>query len=460
MSDDSRQVQQAIQRTLQTLFQAAYEAWLRKQDKDLEAELAKQMVEGQGSIHGSAVYPDHLEKIKQELINKKIPFFVMNNKTGQQYILVREKHKTDLLNIEEMISMQDTKLSKELSLNSALALAESRNINRLITLSFNDKDMAEIAKQKLFQSGIVFTSCHAANKTHLSVFPNSLFKENGKDLEFFKLNYSLLQSRDIYKTDKETESYFLTLRKEQAKFDKNTIEHFVQQALYGKHVILGDNNGAGKLYIEAKNKEFIVHDRIKDITIPIEVLKSDAITDVYSTLSRYTENIYNMNVFDGDFYNENLLNDYSSPEIKKAYKRPKIDAEHQQLKELHQFLSHNCESFVKEVNETATKWVMAKDDYLSLTEEQKAAYKHENIEIILTDMNHPIIQNFLTHDSPIPTEERENILHQMYENFSNENQNTLHSVDVNYTYAQQLREIANSQDEKTVEEIEMEHEYE
>ena len=466
--EEAQTLANGLIQSMQKLSDLIYQRLLKDRAKNKEQELMQKMLSGTGPVVGSAVTESHLQAVKEQLLKQNIPFLAVPNENGC-LILIRQQNQSKLLAIEELVSSQDTQLAKELTIQNGVQIAKSQNIRNFTTLSFNDEEMMEIAKQKLFQSGSTFFSYteklpDGSNKYKLAVFPTSLFKPTGKDVEFFKLNYALLQARDRYVTPGQKESELIAIRKAQASFDKKKVEEFVVKARRGQHVVLGNNAGNGNVYIEAIAGNIIVHDRNADPEYtPIQYYEGDSNETVAATLSRYTEDIHNMNVIEGDYYNDVMKDtDVSSKEAREKlkepynhYDRPRL-SHNSPFKNVHFVLGHECEQLMSQLNKEATKRVMSQKGYHFMSIEQKAKSKHKELVELLQDESNPYVKKFLNNDKFISKEERKKILEAVFENFSDEAQNTMCSVDVQN---ERVRDIEKTFKKEYEQEMQAEKEY-
>lgn len=443
--EDAKALARAIQQSVEKLMEMVLRRLERDNAQSKEAELSRKMLKGHGPVMGSSVIKEHSDRIREELIKQNIPFLAIKNPDGDLF-LVRKGNESKLLDIEAMVSATDTRLAKELNPVNGLTIAKSQGLKHMTTLSFNDPEMAEIAKQKLFQSGQTFIATKNGAKTILSVFPDSLYKPSGKDLELFKLNYCLLQARDRFKEPGEIESELLSVRKAQAAFDKDKIETFIKAAKKGEHVVLGDNRGNGNLYIEAIKGQIYVINRSAKTETPIQYYEKDSIEDISATLSRYTEDIFNMNVIEGDYYNEVLkTKTVRRDELKEPYNkysRPAIHGDNP-YSAVHSIMSGQCELLVQQINYEATKRVEATKGNKFMSTEKLAELKHKEIEQLLKDEEFEPIKQFLNpeDDRGVDKETRRQILDDLTENYTNESQNTRYSVDVEHIRIKELETL-------------------
>ena len=420
---------------MQQILQMLYERISRNDIKEKEMKLMEKFVKGNGPVMGATIINNHFQEVKEELIKQNIPHMAIPGGPDGVLVLVRKEYENQLLAIQEAVAAKDTSLAKELSLRNSIDVLKTQKINNTVVLSFNDKDMAEIAKQKLFQSGSTFATLEDGDKTKLVVFPSSLYKQNGKDLEYFKLNYALTQARgaDMFLAPGETEPSIMTARKQQAAYDKKIVEEFIVDAKKGKHVVLGDIRGNGSIYIEAINGEITVHNKDKGLHDKITYLKEDSLGVMYSTLSRHTEKIRNMMNFDGKYYNEKVKDEKISfsdldAKYKDKFVRPSLSGKNVNI---HNFFNNTAELMIEEVNMEAGLRAEAKKGFRMLSSEAKAKVKREEVIKILNDKEFPAIKEFLADDTyGISDAEKEEILDNIIENYSNEEQNTQYSVDV------------------------------
>ncbi len=461
--EDLRQALRSMEKMLDLISKQI----MNKKEKDDRDKLMQNFVKGKGEIKGTSVPSKYAKEIEAEMIKQKIPYMPVPSDNNGYLFLVRQEEESRFVAILNAVSSKDTSVAKELTLTRGIEVLKTSGVKDANILSFNDPMMAEIAKEKLYQTGQTFFTYD----NNIVMFPSSLYKDDGKDTEYFKLTYALTQAKadDIFKNPDEKESELIKVRKEQAAYDKSEIEKFIKEARNGNDVILGNIRGNGNTYIEAKNGKIAVMDKVKGTATPIEYLKDDPDDAIYATLSKHTEKIYNMTTFKADFYKENLLNstvkledlpkEYVNfdEEGFKTYKRPVVSPKY---RDISKFFNSTMENYLSKVNAEATKRVMALKGFEYMSLPQKAKAKHKEMIALLKDPNFE--KDFLTDPAiNINPDIRKTIHDSMVENFENENQKTQYSVDVSEISVKDLEKaVTKNEVIEEIEEIETEREEE
>lgn len=468
MSEDASKVYDSFMNSLQRIFNIMKE-YLKKKNMltDKEAELLEKFLKGKGNIMGSTVLPEHYQEIKSELIKQNIPFTEIVGANNTKVFLVRENVVQDLLNIEQSVLAKDTRYAKELEINNTIKFLKAQKVKTTPVFTIS-KEMEEIAKQKMFQSGMTFSSYidpKNSEKTNVVCFPTSLFSKNGKDAELFKLTYALTQTKTLdkflSKEDREfnenlkkqnlsleeylkqrKETPLIKIRKEQAAYDKKEIENFIKEAKKGNNVILGNIFGGGTKYIEADNGRITVVDKRANTKQEIQYQKDDSLNILSATLSRYTEDIYNMKTVRSDFYKSTLEDKIKDinilPDEYKNNLRPDFrGSADKQLRIVNDFFNEQFEEFIRDVNMKATDYVNNQKVYRF---DKQAELKHQEIIRILKDHNSDPVKGFLEKEEYINNHYRltgtdyelnlEELIETLTENFENENQENEYEVEV------------------------------
>lgn len=472
-------MQENLQATAQQIFDMTeklirllYETIQSKTNiKEQQERLMKKFVQGSGPVVGSAVKPQKAEDLREELIAHNIPFMEVPGQQNGTLFLVRKENEQNFIDIQQALAAKDTALSKELTFEDGLRALKMLGAKNVPVLTFKDIQMAEIAKQKIFQSGQTFISnTDSSGRTQVILFPTAVFNEHGQDLEFFKLTHALTQARadeTLSPKDETGEPALISLRKKQAQYDKQQVLKFISEAKKGKHVVLGDIRGNGNMYIEAKSSEITVRYKNKE-EVSISYSPDDDLNTIAATLSRYTEDIYNMSVFKGSFYNEFMkdtaIRKEDLPKENREDLRPDITDKNpdgtpvydKQTASINRCLSNSAQHMIISINEEATNRCLKIPGFNLMSAVQKAALKHKEIITILNDPDFSPIADFLNEDRfGTNKETREKILDIILDNFTNEQQNTRYSADISQEFVNNLNISQEAEPEYTNEREEL-----
>lgn len=477
--EDAKQVADSIMNLTQELLKAIYETIERHSSiSEKQEKLMKKFVNGTGPVVGTNCIISHTKALREELIEQNIPFMEVNGQKNGTMFLVRKEYENELLNIQEAISLRDTSIAKELSMKEGLSAFKALNVDKVVTISFKDEEMALIAKQKLFQTGQTFVSVKKDDgSVMLTVFPTSVFKPDGNDLEYFKLTYALTQAKAdpafLSNGQKENEeTNLLKLRKDQAKYDDEVLARFIALAKKDNHVVLGDMKGNGNSYLEAKDgKIFVINksDPLKNMEIEFD--EDDSINVLAATLSMHTENIFNMTIIDGDFYNENMKNSFVKKDqieqyVHKPFRPDFLDKDSdgnyiydKDTISLNRCFTNSAEYMIADVNKEAMRRFRLYDKYKHLSPLKKAEKKHEIILTILKEKKLDSIQNFLNENKyGISKDIREKILDSIIENFEDEHQKSQYEAEIEIQKVRDIEKIYETNEQDYVIDLEAEGE--
>lgn len=476
MADNGEQLYNSLMNGLQKIFKELEKKLSQNNIYSKEQELLKKFINGHGAIMGSQVLADQFEDIKAELIKQKIPFTAIPSQDGNYCILVREQYQHDLITIEESIMSCDTRYAKELEMNNALKILKQQGVKHA-TVYTVDNEIAEVTKQKLFQSGVTYSSYpdkKDPTKTNIVIFPSSLYRSSGQDTEYFKLNYALMQMKasSLFMTPKNRQfnedlkqkldkkeitldeynslkkkNDFIDIRTQQAAYDERKIKEFIRAARNGQSVSLGNIKGGGP-YFEAQDGKITFHKQNQS-TIEIKYTSDDSLDTLYATLSRHTEDILNMQVFDSADYDMYLKNTKEKahllPDKYKHDVRPELNTRNTEYNDA---ISKCFESFIKQANIDATNIVKNLDTSQSAF--QLAQIKHNELIKILNDPNsnarqqlqQSLIQNTtiqkITNTYNITTSE---LIDNFATNFADEHQNVAYELEVNRVSVREIQKV-------------------
>ncbi len=443
---DGSEEMAAVQKVIQ-LAEQLYQK--HKQDK--AARLAKELgdyLHAGGKAVFQAVDPKYQKDIYQRLLDENIPFSMLPGSNGEYMFVVGDNNKEAFENILEDVFQQSTEYYASHT-PEKISKLYGRSAEKFGTsLSFKDEDAAQIAKEKLFQAGIVcaeirFGAGEGKNgeTVRLVISPNALFREKGRDLADFELDYALTQSYNSAlfggDPDGNKPSEFLDKRLAQAHFDEETLVSFAEAVKSGKNACLGNAKGGGKVYLSAEGGSVHVHRLVngewQEKTLDINLTAKNS--DIIAMISRYTEEIRNMAVIDKgtfeSYFTSGPINAQDVPQnvadIAKGYNRPKFD--HGAPEESYQLAADEVRSALRIIGQKAARNVVLTAPK-GLSKSELNRLKKEEILRMLEDKTDPVLQALFSSRPPLSGADMERWVDEVADHFRNEHENSLYECEV------------------------------
>lgn len=377
---------------------------------DVEKKLAKELLsfaQGGGIIDANVIKKEYVERIKDGLIAKNIPYAVFHTSADEVTIWIKDSDRDKYLAIQDAVMKTSVDYAGFATPQAMLHEYTAENRPNIHTLTVNDPADMEFLKTKLFHNGASFGSVY--NTIILS--PDTmLFNENGKDFERFRLEAALhatkkeIESKTF--TDEEKLAY-TDFRKLQGEYDNACVKNFVARAMNGENVIMAPQNNLQSAYLEAKDGKITFHRWEKgeyqheEIHYNPEKTSAENTAALEAIIAQYGDEIYSEVLYDpsimGDMIGKSEKDFASNPDLENKKNsailpldgisnnlsqhieagkfRPKTP---ENLCEMEQ-MSQDAKEILFDINNYATKTVTMGPNYANLSNTNKAELKNEAI---------------------------------------------------------------------------------
>ena len=382
------------------------------------------------------------DKVIEMLEDQNIPYMAAPDGNGHTMVIVKDSDKDKLLEIQKDIELLSTDYVKELTPQNMLMLYKAHGIKNVDTLTFNDKEMAEIAKQKLYQSGVTFAEVENKEETELIISPMSKFSKDGNDLSLFELHHAFEQSKAdsmFKKSPDEKCTDFLATRFKQGAYDREQLDKFASAIKDGKSCVLCSGKGKQEISIESNAMGVFVLERTKDSkawkSTQLTIGDNASVKDISALLSKYSDKITDMTIISKTLFDkikdENISKD--DPRLASASKRPENDVISREVKR-YATISKDLDNIIIEVNKEATRRVNTSIGNSIVSQEKSYQMKKDEILKILQSEDLGIIHDFLNSSTMgISSEEKTEWYHNIVHHYEDTHENTDYSCDLNKT---------------------------
>ena len=307
MADVAEKVGQDLSKIIETAMQIIEERLTHDDSK--EALLAKVFVKENAAgkkTEYKLVPREFVEDLKKTLCDRDIPFISTRTSTGDALFLCTEDHSGEFLRAQADVFSLSTTMSRECTASRMAELASAGHDKRVVVLSFTDERMAAIAQQELYENDVVCSMNNFREEdvpgepelnARMYVSTSSVYcsyrggDHPARDLASAEFRLAIIQTMG------DANPVILDTRKEQAKYDRETLEEFakVVHARSGEAFLANDEQLAGGKYLSVKNGAVFLHnvengvDKVSDIKIG----KDASLQEIMATVSRQGLSIRN-----------------------------------------------------------------------------------------------------------------------------------------------------------------------
>lgn len=456
-------------KVLESIFSVLENAYMKNDENHKQMRMMDQLrhhLRANGQIAYSLIPQQFKDQVVEMLEAQSIPYMALPDSKGNYMIITRDSDSDRFMQIQKDVECLSTEYVRELTPQNMLALYKSHGIKNVDTLHFKNAQMCEIAKEKLYQSGVPFAEVPLENGKgyELIVSPTGKFSKDGKDLSSFELQHAYEQSKadPMFKGVNGKVSTFMNVRLAQAKYDNEQMNKFAQCALRGKDAVLCSMVGKQKICIQSDKDGVHVLENSdgKWKTSDLAIDPKATSKDIVSLISKYTDQIHDKGVLTSktaidDFEqikNQNLKKikgktsevGYTDQD-NKAHSvqfnstsgfRPDVDIitktgeSAKNIKNYQSISSLQIEPMLKAINAEATRIVKAQLGDGVYSKERAYQMKHDAICDIMHDKELPQIQEFLKGDERMDKASREKWFDNICEHFENTEENTRYSCDL------------------------------
>jgi hypothetical protein len=249
-----------IQKLIQDILDKMEEMLPKKQDP--RAKLARALadyVSGNGQAEYKLVPEKFVKDFETRLIAGNIPFITVPDDRGNMGFIVRDKDRDKFWEIQEDIFSLSTDYYAQNTLSKMVETAKRSKETEVVTLSFDDFDMFNNAKDILNAQNIVYADAENHNPEYdmngyAIISKDTLFRENGKDLCCAEMHYAMLQ---MGMDDKYKDILNFDAEKENKNIKQAQIQEFVRHVKAGGNAVLL-NPDVDKETHRFKNKPFLI----------------------------------------------------------------------------------------------------------------------------------------------------------------------------------------------------------
>lgn len=397
---------------IKRLFGAIEQAYLKNDEDQKKMKMLDTMRRHAlmgGHFAYNSVPKQFAKNISMALEHENIPYVMTPDERGDMMFVLKDKDASKFYEIQKSFYQMSTDYAKELTPETILALYKTQGIKEVDTLAFENKDMAQIAMQKLYQSGVTFASKEEGDKTTLYISPMSMYSELGGDLNNFELLHAFEQAKAddvLMKAMPEGSESLLDLRFKQDAYDRQKIMQFSQALKAGGGVVLCNGKGSQSTYIQVDDKRNVRVMELKNNVWTSTRLnidpKADA-KDIAVIISKYAEKIKNMDVVPlQNFNNWKMMDEVPEGNRNHYGNRPTASM----VKEMGKLSQANLVQESKElemvlgaINREATKRVNARIGDKIVPQADAYNMKKQAIKSIMREKELPEIKHFLKVES-------------------------------------------------------------
>lgn len=422
-------------------------------------------VQGGGQLSYSLVKGKYAAEIERRLKQEQIPYFPMPDESGNVAFMVKDTDKERVFQIEQSIFALSTDYWKEIQTNEMINIIQNdRSLRRekIPVLTFQDEDMRSIASQRLYNNHIV----SAYNGEVTVVHPSSLFGRSG-DLVDVELDMAFeTAKRDGVRFEGKSVD-MLTVRKQQAQYDKNQIFRFVeayQNREKGAILWNLDNQSSTGLKIDREGNIVLMEKQQGGQFVDTKIVapaESDlSRTALFGLLSAYTQQMRNIVKADSS-QAEDILQGRGRELVKAGTlkARPRYEKTETVDYAAAEKLFHGSRDFdriLDQLKREATQAVMEQSNYESMSQTERAQAKRDYIADRLEDENVTGLTEWLTETSSGYTKEDKRVFLETIKNhFVNTHERTTEEMTVDMVSAKEIAdEVLHEFDQTKIEEKE------
>lgn len=450
--------EQQYAKVLEQIFSFCEQKYLRNDENKKRSALMGALrthLKMNGKIAYTVIPAQFKDKVIEMIEDQNIPYMVMPDGHGNVMVVTKDSDGDRLLQIQKDVEFLSTDYVKELTPQNMLSIYKAHGIKNVDTLNFKNSDMAEIAKQKLYQSGVPFAEIKGKDSTQLIISPMGKFSRDGNDLAFFELHHAFEQSKadDLFAREKGTlGSDFLDTRFAQAKYDKTQLAKFAEKAVEKESFVLCSSIGSQTVCIESGPMGVFVLENKGEkggwSSTPLDIGPDATPKDIESLISKYADKVHNMTVvsshefekFKDGFLKEDsttgktyLSSSVSNEVVNITSRRPKNDFLSKDVKILSTISSTEVDSMLKAINMEASKRTSALIGDKVVSQEKAYGMKKDIMLGIMTEKELPEIKEFLEGNKGIDSAAREEWYENIFSHFENTKEDTEYSCDLNKT---------------------------
>ena len=406
--------------------------------KEMIESLAK-YVGGGGQLSYTVVDQKFVKDIEDLLRSKKIDYMLLPTDNGNMGIAVKDKDKAAFFDIQEEVYSLSTDYAVEVDnyekfLDNVKTNPACKNLKTAV-LSFDSNADRLLCRQALYENGIVSSFDDTTN--NLAVAPNRLFNKNGD------LTDALLQTAfDLAKYN--LDDGYKIIKQKQLKYDRDTLNRFISNIENEKTCFLCSISNSNSIALEfMSNGDVILHDGNK--TKPLDINLEAGRSAVFATLSRFAVDINDMSVLDNKEYKtilhgpdedkKNLIGNLEAS----GRRRPK-HAEDSMGAEIEN--DGIIDKMLNAIKAQATKEIMARRAFNTMTQNQLCNLKRERIIDILKNEDNSLIKDFLSPKTKhvIPADKRRDFLDDICNKIDDVFGNSKNDIGIRFEKASVLQE--------------------
>ena len=387
-----------------------------------------------GNLAYNAVPREFAKNVSMILDKEDIPYVMTPSDKGDMMFILRDKDASQFLEIQKTFYQMSTDYAKELTPQTIIDLHKTQGHREVDMLTFRDKNMANIAMQKLYQSGITFASRDIGDEVQVYISPMSKFSEKGEDLNNFELMHAFEQAKAddlLTKVLPKGEKSLLELRFKQADQDKREIEALYRSLEFGGSVMCCES-GNQTLYLETKDGGVFVNEKQNGVwhEKKLDINPKCSLEEFSAVISKYTEQIKNMGVvYKEQFEKYDQMNNidpkmaatgvFNKREKASLVKEPGGLSQANLLAE-----SKDLERVLNAINREGTKRANARIGDKIVSQDKAYEIKKKAIIEIMDEKSLPEIKHYLTTEgrSGVSLDMKEKWLDNVFEHYKNPNE--------------------------------------
>lgn len=393
---DEQDVAQFLDRIL-----GALDTLLRDKDREMYSRMIKNLGEyvgNNGKLSYSVVDSKFTKEIEEYLQSERIDYMLLPTQNGMG-IAVKDCDADRFKDIQEKVMKYSVDNTHQLSnakefLEDIKYNPKTRNMD-IPVLSFSNNTARLIVQEQMVKMGIV--PCFDDRNNKVYARPDAVFSNNGDLVDaLYKSGFDLarMSISDDYSDTKMA----------QIKYDRDTLNEFINDAKNGKPSFLVDraNTSKSMLSVDATGNILLIEGKKTKVLMTDQEVKESSSTDIFSHLSRHSKDIYNMTVCKNLTGLEAIVNPGKYPkdaldivEQNCSGSRPEYKSE---LAKGLSFASKDIELAMKSISAQANREIASNPAYKHLSAQKLFMIKKNLIAEIIQTRNNDTLRDFMNKD--------------------------------------------------------------
>lgn len=339
--------------------------------------------------------------IKKQLVANGVPYVEIPSAGNQSAFVVSISGESALLNAQSKVMFETNEFVKYCTPQNIINSAREMGYKDILRVSFTNRLACRMALEELYKFRIPTAIVEKEKENVLYIHPEYLYRNGEPDFTDFRLKMAVYESEsaELFGGSK---SQFLITKLKQVKYDEEKLQEFAKDIREGKPTVYGDAFGKSSCYLESKNGNINVNEKIDGewVTKTIEISEDASVFEIKNICLSYLAVIKNAAVIPRKIWNlkfrDGEPNKYDEDVTSVMKERPKYSTE---TKPYYKVQVTKMQNMLDAVVKEADKKVASQVGLVSVTDPlaMKEAYnlKAEEIIELLEQGLLPEIKDFL-----------------------------------------------------------------